>query len=76
MAETQGRLGLTVVELRLHRENSGECGLGEPEGLGANRGVSGATDDEAELTEAADTAGAQRQPQNGHETTASGGRTS
>jgi hypothetical protein len=57
--ETQGHLGSMVVELRLHGENSSERGLGEPEGLGANRGVCGATDDQAKLIEAADTAGAQ-----------------
>jgi hypothetical protein len=69
----QGRLGSTVAKLRLHGENSGERGLGELEVLGANRGVSGADDDEAELTEAVDTAGAERRPQNGRETTTSGG---
>ena len=62
-----------MAELRLHGENSGEHGLGKPERLGANRGVSGADDDKAELTEAADTAGAQRRLQNGRETMASGG---
>jgi hypothetical protein len=34
-----GRLGATVAELRLHRKNSGEHGLGGPEGLGENRGT-------------------------------------
>jgi hypothetical protein len=65
-----------LTELRLHGENSGERGLGKPERFGANRGVSGAADDEAELTEAADTTGTQRRSQNGRETTASGDGTS
>jgi hypothetical protein len=38
--------------LRLHGEDSGEHGPGEPEGLGAYRGVSQVADGEAELTEA------------------------
>jgi hypothetical protein len=45
--------------LRLHGKHSGERGPGKPEGLGANRGVSRATDGEAELTEETDTTRAQ-----------------
>jgi hypothetical protein len=50
--------------LRLHRKHSGECGLGKPEGLGANRGVSRAADGEAELTGAMDATRAQRESRN------------
>jgi hypothetical protein len=53
-----------VVGLRLHGEDAGECELGEPEGLGANRGVSRAADEEAELTEAAGAAETPRRRQN------------
>jgi hypothetical protein len=52
MTGSQGRLRSVVAELRLHGESSGKRGPDEPEGLGANRGVSRAADDEAELTEA------------------------
>jgi hypothetical protein len=48
--------------LRLHGEVSGERGPDEPEGLGANRGVSRVADDEAELTEATGAAMAGRRP--------------
>jgi hypothetical protein len=51
-----------VVELRLHGENSVERRLGEPEGLRVNQGMSGATDDEAEPTEATGVAMARRRP--------------
>jgi hypothetical protein len=51
-----------VAELRLQREKSSERGLGGPEGLGANRGVSQVADGEAELTEAAGAAWARRRP--------------
>jgi hypothetical protein len=61
-AGTQGRLGSTVTELRLHRENSGERGSGEPEGLGVNRGVSRDANDKAELIEATGAARARRRP--------------
>jgi hypothetical protein len=37
----------------LHREDAGERGPDNPEGLGANQGVSQAADEEAEITEAA-----------------------
>jgi hypothetical protein len=57
------------------RDRGHNAGAGAPEGLWANREVSGAADDEVELTEAADMAGAQRRSQNGGETTASGGGT-
>jgi hypothetical protein len=40
---------------RLHGEDVGERGSGEPEGLGANRGVSQVAGDKAELTEATGT---------------------
>jgi hypothetical protein len=46
-----------VVELRLHRRNSGERGPGRPKGLGANRRVFQVAGDSAELTGATDTAG-------------------
>jgi hypothetical protein len=49
---TQGDLGSTVAGLRLHGEDTGERGPGKLVGLGANRGVSRAADEEAELTEA------------------------
>jgi hypothetical protein len=39
--EMQGCLGSMVAELRLHAENSGECGLGEPEELGQTKGCPG-----------------------------------
>jgi hypothetical protein len=42
------------------RENSGERALGKLEGLGAYRGVSRVTDDEAKLTEATSAARARR----------------
>jgi hypothetical protein len=80
--QTQGRLsddgdaGKPQVDgggLWLHGEVSGQRGPGEPEGLGANRGVSRVADGEAELTEAMSEAMARRQPQNERETTASGG---
>jgi hypothetical protein len=54
--QTQGRLGdvgdagkprVDGGGLRLHEEDSGERGPGEPEGLGANRGVSRVADGEA-----------------------------
>jgi hypothetical protein len=69
--QTQGRLsdcedaGKPWVDgggLRLHVEVFGECGPGEPEGLGANRGVSRVADDEAELTEATGVARARWRP--------------
>ena len=59
--QTQGRLsdagdaGKPRVDgggLRLHGDVSDERGPGEPEGLGANQGVSRVADGEAELTEA------------------------
>jgi hypothetical protein len=46
----------------MHRENSGERGLGRQEGLGENRGVSQVADGEAELTEAMGAAQALRRP--------------
>jgi hypothetical protein len=55
---TQGGLGATVVELRLHREKADERGPGEIEGLGANQRVSHIAGEEAELTEATDAADA------------------
>jgi hypothetical protein len=36
MVGTQGGLGSTVAELRLHGEKAAERGPGETEGLGAN----------------------------------------
>jgi hypothetical protein len=57
MVEAQGRLGATVVELRLHRKNFGECGSGVLEGLGTNRGVFQVAGDKAELTGATDATG-------------------
>jgi hypothetical protein len=51
--------------LRLHGKHSGECGLGKPEGLGANRGVSRVADGEAELTGATEATWTQRRSQNG-----------
>jgi hypothetical protein len=48
--------------LRQHGEVSDEHGSGEPEGLGANRGVSRVADGEAELTEAMGAAMARRRP--------------
>jgi hypothetical protein len=51
--------------LRLQGKHSGEHGPGKPEGLGANRGVSRATDDEAELTGATDATHVQRESWNG-----------
>jgi hypothetical protein len=50
--------------LRLHGENAGERGPGEPEGLGANWKMSHIAGEEAELTEATDVAGAWRWPRN------------
>jgi hypothetical protein len=41
-----------VAGLRLYGKDSGERGSGEPERLGMNRGVSHATDKEADLTKA------------------------
>ena len=67
--QTQGRLrdggnaGKPRVDgggLRQHGEVSDEHGSGEPEGLGANRGVSRVADGEAELTEAMGAAMARR----------------
>jgi hypothetical protein len=52
----QGDLGSTVAGLRLHGADASEHEPGEPKGMGANRGVSRAADEEAELTEAAGTA--------------------
>jgi hypothetical protein len=52
---TQGGLGSTTVELRLHGENTGERGPGEIEGLGANQRVSRVAGEESKLTEATDT---------------------
>jgi hypothetical protein len=46
-----------VVELRLHRKNSGECGPGGLDGLGANRGAFQLAGDRAELTGATNGAG-------------------
>jgi hypothetical protein len=69
--QTQGRLGdggdagkprVDGGGLRLHGKDSGERGPGEPEGLGANRGVSRVADGEAELTEAMNAARARRRP--------------
>ena len=56
MAGTQGGLGLTAVELRLHGEEVDERGPGKPKGLGANQKVSHVAGEEAELTEATDVA--------------------
>jgi hypothetical protein len=53
-----------AVGLRLHGENAGERGPGEPEGLGANQRVSHTIGEEVELTEATDTARARWRPQN------------
>jgi hypothetical protein len=50
---------------RLHGKHSGERGLGNLEGLGANRGVSRVADGEAELTGATDATGTQRWARNG-----------
>jgi hypothetical protein len=47
---------------RLQGEVSGERGVGEPEGLEANRGVSRVADGEAELTKAMGAAFARRRP--------------
>jgi hypothetical protein len=55
------------------RERTGERGPRETEWEGANRGMSRVAGDKAKLTEATDTARAQRRPQNGHETTVNGG---
>jgi hypothetical protein len=46
-----------VVELRLHRKNSGERGPGGLEELGANRGVFQVVGDRVELTGATDATG-------------------
>jgi hypothetical protein len=59
---------------RRGRERICERGPKEIEGEGANRGVSRVIGDEAKLTEATDTVRARRRPQNGHKTTANGGR--
>jgi hypothetical protein len=48
--------------LRLNGEVSGERRPGEPEGLGADRGVSQVANDEAELIEATGAARARRRP--------------
>jgi hypothetical protein len=73
-AQTQERLedGREAVKswvdgsgLRLHGKHSSERGPGKPEGLGVNRGVSRATDGEAELTMATDTMRAQRESRTG-----------
>jgi hypothetical protein len=68
-----GGLGSTAAGLRLHGEDVGERGPGEPEGLGANRRMSHAAGEEAELTKAVGTAETQWRPQNERRTTASGG---
>ena len=69
--QTQGRLGdggdagnprVDGGRLRLHGEVSGERELGEPEGLGANRGESRVSNGEAELTEATGAARARQRP--------------
>jgi hypothetical protein len=52
-------------ELRLHGKHSSECGLGNLEGLGANRGVSRVAVGEAKLTEAIDATGTQPRSWNG-----------
>jgi hypothetical protein len=73
MTGTQGNLGSTVVGLRLHGEDAGERGLGEPEGLWANRGVSRVAGEEAELIEATGATETQRRLQSERRTTVSGG---
>jgi hypothetical protein len=63
-----GDAGLPWVDgsgLRLQRENTGERGPGETEGLRANQRVSHVASEEAELTEATDAVDARRQSQNG-----------
>jgi hypothetical protein len=65
----------TAVGLRLHRENTGEHGPGEPKGLWANQKMSDVSGKEAELTEAASAVETQWWPQNRQWTTASGGGT-
>jgi hypothetical protein len=50
--------------LQLHGKHSGEQGLGKPEGLGANRGVSRVVNGEAELTGAMEAKGTQRRSWN------------
>jgi hypothetical protein len=49
--------GSTAVGLRLRKKCSGECGPGEPEGLGANREAFQVVGDRAKLTRATDVAG-------------------
>jgi hypothetical protein len=51
--------------LLLHGKHSGERGSGKPKGLGANRGVSGATVGAAELTKGTGATRAQREARNG-----------
>jgi hypothetical protein len=51
-----------VAGLRLHGEDADERRPGEPEGLGANRRMSHAAGEEAELTEAAGATETQRRP--------------
>jgi hypothetical protein len=60
----------TTAELR---QRTGERGLGEPEGEGANRGVSQVAGPMVKLTVAPNTARARRRPQNGRKTTTNGG---
>jgi hypothetical protein len=55
--EAPGLDGVTVAELRLHKRNSGERGLGGLEGLGVNRRVFQVVGDSAELTRATGAAG-------------------
>ena len=61
-----------MAGLRLHGENASEHGSSEPEGLGANRRMSHAVGEEAELTKAADAVETKRCPQNERQTTVSG----
>jgi hypothetical protein len=49
-----------AAELRLHREKTGERGLGKIEGLGANQRVSRVAGKETELTKATDAIEARR----------------
>jgi hypothetical protein len=62
-----------VAGLRLHGEDSSERGLGEPEGLGTNRGLPRAADEEAELTKVVGATETPRRTQNERRTTESGG---
>jgi hypothetical protein len=69
MTGTQGGLGSTTEELRLHGEKAGEHGPGETERLEANQRVSCVDGDEAELTEATNATDDRRWPRNERWTT-------